>query len=393
MNSAYLLTGCRTPIGKLQGVLAGRLAVELGAAAVGETLRRAQLEPDSIDQAILGIVLAAGVGQAPARQAALQAGLLATVPALSINKMCGSGLMAVMLADQAIRAGDAQRIVAGGMESMSRAPHLAMGSRAGWKYGHQTLLDSLVHDGLWCPSEQQVMGMQAERLAEQYQITRFEQDQYALASHQQALIGQTARRPEIVPITVPAPRGSTLVEHDEGPRADATMESLARLEPAFDPAGTVTAGNASQLSDGAAAVLVADESTAREFVGPLKARIMGTAVAAVEPSNLFYAPVPAIQAVLAKTGWSIDQLDLIELNEAFAVQCLVAQRELDIDPQKLNVVGGAIALGHPIGASGARILVTLLHTLAERGLRRGLAAACLAGGEAVAMAVERVGEW
>jgi acetyl-CoA C-acetyltransferase len=389
--SAYIIAGCRTPIGKFLGGLAPLPAMQLGALCVAEALRRSQLAADEIDEVILGQILTAGVGQAPARQAAIGAGLPASVAALTINKMCGSGLKAVMLADQAIRAGDARAIVAGGMENMSRAPHLLLGTREGWKYGPQTALDSMIHDGLWCPFEQTAMGAEADYIASSRSVSRADQDMFAAESHRRAAaaVSQGAFSAEMVPVTVAGRQGDVTIDRDEGPRPETTAEALAKLKPAFGAEGTVTAGNASQLSDGAAAVVVVDEEWARRSTSPLKARIVASATSGVEPKEIFIAPISAIERVLAKAGMTLDDIDLIELNEAFAAQCLACMRPLDLDAAKTNVHGGAIALGHPIGASGARVLVTLLHALAEGGLRRGLAALCLGGGNAVAMIVER----
>jgi acetyl-CoA C-acetyltransferase len=389
--SAYIIAGCRTPIGKFLGGLAPLPATQLGALCVAEALRRSQLAADEIDEVILGQILTAGVGQAPARQAAIGAGLPASVAALTINKMCGSGLKAVMLADQAIRAGDARAIVAGGMENMSRAPHLLLGTREGWKYGPQTALDSMIHDGLWCPFEQTAMGAEADYIASSRSVSRADQDMFAAESHRRAAaaVSQGAFSAEMVPVTVAGRQGDVTIDRDEGPRPETTAEALAKLKPAFGAEGTVTAGNASQLSDGAAAVVVVDEEWARRSTSPLKARIVASATSGVEPKEIFIAPISAIERVLAKAGMTLDDIDLIELNEAFAAQCLACMRPLDLDAAKTNVHGGAIALGHPIGASGARVLVTLLHALAEGGLRRGLAALCLGGGNAVAMIVER----
>ncbi|HET6878581.1 MAG TPA: acetyl-CoA C-acetyltransferase [Pirellulales bacterium] len=390
--ASYIVSGCRTPIGKFLGGLAPVPATKLGAVCVAEALRRAQLAADDVDEVIMGQILTAGVGQAPARQAALGGGLPPTVAALTINRMCGSGLKAVMLADQAIRAGDAQTIVAGGMESMSRAPHLLMGTREGWKYGPQTALDSMIHDGLWCPFENAAMGAEADYIASSRGVNRADQDAFAVESHRRAAaaVGEGRFKEEIVPVTVLGRKGDVTLDRDEGPRPESTVESLAKLKPAFDPSGTVTAGNASQLSDGAAAVVVVDEERARRIESPLKARIVATATSGVEPREIFIAPVTAIERVLAKAKLTLDDIDLVELNEAFAAQCLACMRPLGLDASKTNVNGGAIALGHPIGASGARVLVTLLCALAARGLRRGLASLCLGGGNAVAMIVERV---
>ncbi|MBS0210794.1 MAG: acetyl-CoA C-acyltransferase [Planctomycetes bacterium] len=394
MPSSYIIAACRTPIGKLLGGLSSLTAPQLGGVAVAEAVRRSGLSCEQIDEVVLGNVLQAGVGQAPARQAALAAKLPPSVPALTVNKVCGSGLKAVMLADQAIRAGDARTVVAGGMESMSRAPFLLMGAREGWKFGNQTTIDSMLNEGLWCATENVGMGTIADDTAARCHVSREEQDQWSLDSHRRAVAAAEAGafKDEIVSVTIPGRRGPTVVSADEGPRADAALASLAALRPAFPPyegvTPTVTAGNASQISDGAAAVVVVDEALAGKCNAPLRARIVATASAALPPRQLFTAPVPAMEQALAKAKLSVDQIDLFEINEAFAAQLLACQRPLKIDPAKLNVNGGAIALGHPIGASGARVLVTLLHALKARGLRRGLAALCLGGGGGVAMIVE-----
>lgn len=391
MSHSYILGGCRTPIGKFLGGLASLPAPRLGAAAVAEALRRTEVPPDQIDEVIFGNILAAGLGQAPARQAALFGGLPPSVAAVTINKMCGSGLKAVMLADQAIRAGDARRMVAGGMESMSRAPHLLLGSREGFKYGDAKLVDSMIVDGLWCAFEDVAMGTEADYIASSRGVSRADQDAFALESQRRAAaaVSSGAFDPEIVQIKIPGKKGETVVARDEGPRPDSTLESLARLKPAFAPEGTVTAGNASQLSDGAAAVVVVGEQEARASRSPIKARIVASATSGVPPKEIFIAPVTAVQRVLEKARLKVSDIDLFELNEAFAAQCLACMRPLELDPARVNVHGGAIALGHPIGASGCRTLVTLLYALAARNLRRGLVSLCLGGGNAVAMIVER----
>jgi acetyl-CoA C-acetyltransferase len=389
MNASYLIAGCRTPIGKLLGGLSSIPAPRLGAVAVAEAIRRAGLPLDAVEEVIMGNVLSAGLGQAPARQAALFAGLPATVAAVTINKMCGSGLKAVMLADQAIRAGDAQVIVAGGMESMSRAPFLITGARPGWKFGDQQVRDSMLLDGLWCAIEDLAMGAEADYIAETRGVSRADQDAFAAESHRRALARLGMKLDEIVPVTVTGGKTETVVSQDEGPRPDTTLESLAKLRPAFGKTGTVTAGNASQISDGAAAVVVVSETVARSSRSPVKARIVASATSGVAPKEIFIAPVTAVQNVLAKAQMTLADIDLIELNEAFAAQCLACMRPLEADSKKTNIHGGAIALGHPIGASGARVLVTLLYALAERGLKRGLASLCLGGGNAVAMIIER----
>jgi acetyl-CoA C-acetyltransferase len=387
---SYIVAGCRTPIGRFLGGLASVPATQLGAIAVREAVRRSGVAPGDVDEVIMGNVLSAGLGQAPARQAALGAGLPPTVAALMINKVCGSGLKAVMLADQAIRAGDARCIVAGGMENMSRAPHLLPGARAGWKFGHQQAIDSMIHDGLWCACENLSMGDEANYIATSRDVNRADQDAFAAESHRRAIAAAQAGafRDEIVPVAVPGAKGETTITEDEGPWPGIT-EKLAALRPAFDPAGTVTAGNASQISDGAAALVVVSDELARKASSPIKARIVASATSGVPPKELFIAPVSAIEAVLAKARMSLADIDLIELNEAFAAQCLACSRPLKLDSAKVNVNGGAIALGHPIGASGARVLVTLLYALAKRNLPCGLASLCLGGGNAVAMIVER----
>jgi acetyl-CoA C-acetyltransferase len=390
MSHSYLIAGCRTPIGRFQGALSSIPATELGSIAVAEAIRRSGLRTEAVEEVIMGNVLSAGLGQAPARQAALAAGLPASVAALTINKVCGSGLKAVMLADQAIRAGDAEVIIAGGMESMSRAPYLLPGARSGWKFGHQQAIDSMLHDGLWCACEDLAMGAEADYIADNRGVSRADQDAFALGSHRRAIASAPAMRQEIVPITVRSGRTEIVVDRDEGPRADSSLEVLAKLKPAFGASGSVTAGNASQISDGAAALVVVSETIARTSDSPLKARIVASATFGVAPKEIFVAPVGAVQKVLAKAKLALADVDLVEMNEAFAAQCLACARGLELDLEKTNVLGGAIALGHPIGASGARVLVTLLHALAARNLRTGLATLCLGGGNAVAMIVERV---
>ena len=392
MSASYLLSGCRTPIGKFLGSLSKIPATELGSTVVGEAVRRAAIDPEIVDEVILGNVLSAGLGQAPARQAALGAKLPPSVAATTINKVCGSGLEAVTLADRAIRTGDAQIVVAGGMENMSRAPHLLPGTREGWKLGNREAVDSMVHDGLWCAFENQHMGDSAEYIAEAHRVTREDQDQYAVESHRRAATAQDAGKlvAEIAPVTIKSRRGEIIVDIDEGPRAETDIDSLAKLRPSFSSEGTVTPGNASQLSDGAAAVVVAGEAIAEKCDSPLKARIVASATSGVAPKDIFIAPVTAVQKVLERASLTSDQIDLFELNEAFAAQSVACMRGLELDDERVNVHGGAIALGHPIGASGARVLVTLLYALADRNLKRGLASLCLGGGNAVAMIVERV---
>jgi acetyl-CoA C-acetyltransferase len=394
MPDAWILSAVRTPIGKYLGSLAEVPAPQLGAAAVAETLRRAQVAPQKIDEVIMGNVLQAGVGQNPARQAALKAGLPDTIAAYTVNKVCGSGLKAVMLASQAIRAGDAELVVAGGMESMSLAPYLLFGARTGWKYGDQKAVDAMIHDGLWCAFEGWHMGEAAEHIAGKCAVTRAEQDRFAAQSHQRAVAAweRSAFQPEIVPVTVGSGAKARTVARDEGMRPDTTVEALAKLKPAFRENGTVTAGNASMLSDGAAAVVVGSAKAAERLgVKPL-ARIVAYATSGVAPKDIFIAPVFAVRQVLDKAELGLKDIDLFELNEAFAAQMVACGQDLKLDESRVNVNGGAIALGHPIGASGARVLVTLLHAMVQRNVRRGLASLCLGGGNAVAMVVERTRE-
>jgi acetyl-CoA C-acetyltransferase len=385
----------RTPIGRYLGGLSSLTAPQLGAIAIREAVRRSGVGADTIQEVILGNVLQGGVGQAPARQAMLTAGLPASISAVTINKVCGSGLKSVMLAAQAIRAGDADVIVAGGMESMSNAPHYVYGYRGGVKLGDQTMVDGMIRDGLWCATCHVHMGGHAEYTARKASITRERQDAFAAESHRRAVAAQDGGkfRAEIVPVEIPGKKGTTVVEADEGPRRDTTTQSLAGLKPAFGARGetdlSVTAGNASTLNDGAAAVVVASEAFAAKQGLNVLARIDAYATGAVEPRDLFFAPVRAVGNLLAKEGSKIGDYDLIEANEAFASQSLADADALGLDPDRVNVHGGAIALGHPIGASGARVLVTLLHALADRGLKRGLATLCLGGGDAVALSVTR----
>ena len=389
---SYLIAGCRTPIGKLLGGLSSSAAPQLGAIAVREVISRANIATEDVEEVIFGNVLQAGVGQAPARQAALLGGLPPTVAAVTVNKVCGSGLKAVMLADQAIRAGDASCIVAGGMESMSRAPHLLVGSRIGFKYGHERLLDAMIHDGLWCAFENTAMGNSADYTAESRGVSRADQDAFALQSHLRAVAAAKEGRfdAEIVPVAIVGGKTSTMVTADEGPRADSSLERLAGLKPAFGANGTVTAGNSSQISDGAAAVVVASEAFRAAHPTKEAFRILASATSGVPPKEIFMAPVAAVRQCVAKAGLQLADIDLFELNEAFASQALADVRELGVDLARVNVHGGAIALGHPIGASGARVLVTLMYALVDRGLKRGVASLCLGGGNAVALCIERV---
>ncbi len=393
-NEAVLLSVARTPIGKFQGGLSSVPAVKLGAAAIQAAVERAGIDPKDIEEVLMGQVVQAGNGQAPARQAAILAGLPASIGASTVNKVCGSGLKAVMFAAQAIRAGDANLLVAGGMESMSRAPYLVNGRLGEMKFGHQPLTDSLLHDGLWDPFENWGMGMAAEFIADEYKVTREAMDEFALHSHKKAVAAQEVGKfkAEIVPIQIPGRKGETIiVDTDEGPRKDASLESLSKLKPAFKPDGKVTAGNSSSMNDGASAVVVSSQAYAKKNNLKHIAYITGYAQAAVEPKYLFAAPIQAISKLLNKVGWTFANVDLIELNEAFAAQILAdgyALADQGWDWDKVNVNGGAIALGHPLGASGARVLTTLIHALKDRGLRRGIASLCLGGGEAVAMAIE-----
>lgn len=389
MSNAFILSACRTPIGKFRGSISSLPATELGAIVVREAVARAGFEPSEIDEVILGNVLSAGAGQAPARQAALRGGLPPTVAALTVNKVCGSGLKAVMLAAQGVRCGDADLVVAGGIESMSQAAWVL--KRDAPALGDRQLIDTLTHDGLSCAFSKQSMGKIADEVGREAAISRGEQDRFALESHRRAVAAAEAGAfsAEIVPVLVGHGSTELLVSRDEGPRSDTDLERLARLSPSFQVGGTVTAGNASLISDGAAAVVVGSESiVARSGVRPL-ARIVAAATSGARPQDLFTTPVEAIRRVLAKANRELSDIDLFEINEAFAVQMLACMRQLRLPPDRVNVHGGAIALGHPIGASGARVLVTLLHALQRRDGRLGVAALCLGGGNAVAMLVER----
>ncbi len=390
-TTPVILSACRTPIGKFLGGLAGFPAPQLGSRAIREAVARAGIDPAAIDDVIMGQVVQGGSGQAPARQAMIHAGLPATIPALTINKVCGSGLKAVMLAAQAIKAGDARCVVAGGQESMSSAPHYLFGYRNGVKAGNQTIVDGMIHDGLWDTFGQNHMGEYAEYTAEKAGITRADQDAFAVASHQKAVAAQAAGKfqAEIVPVEIAGKGGSTLVSADEAPRKDTSLESLARLKPAFRKDGTVTAGNAPGLNDGASALVVSSLAFAKAHGLTPMARITGYATGGGEPRELFFAPILAVQNLMRQSGTSIGAYDLIEANEAFAVQALADGRALGWDWDRVNVHGGAVALGHPIGASGARVLTTLLYALRDRQQATGLATLCLGGGNAVALSVER----
>jgi len=392
MESAVILSAVRTPIGKFLGALAGFSATELGAKVVAEAVKRAGIDAAQVDEIIMGNVVSAGLGQNPARQAGLRGGLRNEVAAMTVNKVCGSGLKAVALADQAIKTENATVLVAGGMESMSNCPYLLTKAREGLRLGHAQMLDSMITDGLWDAYEDFHMGMTAELVAEKYKISREEQDKFAVESHRRAVAATKECRFEaqIVPVEIPQKKGEPILfKKDESPREDTSLEALARLRPVFKKDGTVTAGNAPGTNDGAAALVVTSESWAKKNGKTPLARIIGQAVSGVEPKWVMMAPVTAVQKLVAKVGWKLADVDLVELNEAFAVQALAVMRELGLDAAKTNVNGGAVALGHPIGASGARILVTLLYELQQRKLRRGIAALCLGGGNAVAVAVER----
>jgi acetyl-CoA C-acetyltransferase len=394
-TEAVILSAVRTPVGKFQGAFSGISAPKLGAIAIKAAVERAGLPKlEEVDEVLMGNVVQAGVGQAPARQAAIFSGLPFSVGATTLNKVCGSGLKAAMSAAQAVRAGDGQLFIAGGMESMSRAPYLVPGRTGEMRYGHVEMKDALVHDGLWDPFENWAMGMAAEFIADEYEVTREAMDQYAAGSHQKAVAAMDTGKfkDEIVPVEIPGRKGEiTVVATDEGPRRDSTSESLSKLKPSFKPDGKITAGNASSLNDGAAALVVSSRAYAESNGLKPLARIVGYTQAALEPKYLFAAPAYAIPKLLLKIDWKLTDVDLFEINEAFAAQVLAngyALQDQGFDWAKVNVNGGAIALGHPIGASGARIAATLLHALKDRGLKRGIASLCLGGAEAVAMAIE-----
>jgi acetyl-CoA C-acetyltransferase len=391
MRETVIVSAVRTPTGKFLGGLKDLKATELGAMAVRESVRRAGIDPASVDECIMGNVVSAGAGQAPARQAAIHGGLSNSVGALTINKVCGSGLKAVMLATQGIALGDIDIAVAGGMESMSNCPYLMTKVREGLRMGDGTIIDSMVHDGLWDSFHNIHMGLTGEHVSEKYRVTREEQDQYAADSHRKAAHATREGwfRDEILPVSLPQKKGDPIVvDRDESIREDTTAEALARLKPAFKKDGTVTAGNAPGVNDGAAAVVVMGaDVAARLNLKPL-ARVVGYATAGLEPKLVMMTPVEAVRKLNAKTGWKMDDAELLELNEAFSVQAVAVTRELGLDPARVNVQGGAVALGHPIGASGARILTTLLYALKRQGKKRGIATLCLGGGNGVAMAVE-----
>jgi len=394
LDEVVIISGCRTAVGKFQGSLSDLTAPQLGAIAVREAVKRANLDPARIDECIMGNVVSAGLGQNPARQAAIFGGLPPEVSAMTINKVCGSGLKAVALAAQAIQTGNSSVVVAGGMESMTNAPYLLPNARKGYRLGNGQLIDSMVNDGLWDIYNNYHMGITGENVAEKYGISREEQDQFALNSHRKAVAAMKECRfkSQIVPVELPAKKKGdppVMFERDESPREDTSIEILRALKPAFKKDGTVTAGNAPGVNDGAAAVVVTSAMQARELGAQPMVRIAAQASSGVEPKWVMMAPVGAVRKIWQKTGWKNDDVDLYELNEAFSVQALGVMRELGLDPNKVNVNGGAVAIGHPIGASGARVLVTLIYEMIRRNAHRGIAALCLGGGNAVAMAVER----
>ena len=392
MKEVVIISACRTPIGKFQGSLAPFSAVELGAFIVREVVRRAGVDPGLVDEIIMGNVVPAGLGQNPARQAGLKGGVSNRVAAMTINKVCGSGLKAVALAAQAVQTENSEIVVAGGMESMTNCPYLLPQARAGMRIGHGKVLDSMITDGLWDAYEDFHMGMTGELVAEKYGITRQRQDAYAVESHRRAIdaIKNGRFKDEIVPISIKPKKGDPFeFATDESPRAAPSIETLAKLRPAFKPDGTVTAGNAPGTSDGAGALVATSAEKARELGKTPMARVVGQAVSGVEPKWVMMAPVDAIRMQLKKLDWKIEDVDLYQLNEAFAVQAIAVIEQLGLDPAKTNVNGGAVALGHPIGASGAMVLVTLLYEMARRNAKRGIASLCLGGGNAVALAVER----
>lgn len=394
LEDVFIVSGVRTPIGKFQGSLSNFKATELGAIVVREAVKRSGIEPSQVNEVIMGNVVSAGLGQNPARQAAIYGGIPANVGAMTINKVCGSGLKAVALGAQAIQTGNAQVVVAGGMESMTNAPYLLPNARKGYRIGNGELIDSMVHDGLWDVYNNYHMGNTGENVAEKYGISREEQDEYALNSHRKAVaaIKECRFRSQIIPVELPAKKKGmppTIFDKDEGPREETTSEQLRALKPAFKKDGTVTAGNAPGVNDGAAAVVVTSASCLKELGVEPMVRIVAQATSGVDPKWVMMAPVDAVRQIWQKTGWKNEDVDLYELNEAFSVQAIAVSRELGLDLNKVNVNGGAVALGHPIGASGARVLVTLIYEMIRRNVHKGIAALCLGGGNAVAMAVER----
>ncbi|NOR22563.1 MAG: acetyl-CoA C-acyltransferase [Candidatus Aminicenantes bacterium] len=393
LRDVFIVGAARTAIGSFLGFWKNFKAPELGGFAIKEAVKRAGISGEDVEEVIMGNVVSGGVGQGPAKQAAVKGGIPYTVSCFAVNKVCGSGLKAVSLAAQSIWLEEKNIIVAGGMEGMSQAPHLLRGVREGVKLGDMKVKDSMILDGLWCVFGDQHMGMTGEVIAEKFGATRQEQDEYALSSHRKAIhaIEKGYFKDEIVPVEIPQRKGEpVLFAVDEGPREDTALEKLAKLRPAFKKDGTVTAGNASSLNDGAAAVVVASEDAVKEKKLQPMARILGSTTNAVEPSMVMYAPKEAIERLLANVGWKIEDVDLFEINEAFSSQLVVLIKELDLDREKVNVHGGAVALGHPIGATGARILTTLIYALKHRGFKKGVASLCLGGGDAVAMAIEMV---
>jgi acetyl-CoA C-acetyltransferase len=394
MEDVVIISGVRTPIGKFQGALEPLSAPQLGAIVVREAVRRAKVAPEKVDECIMGLVVSAGLGQNPARQAALNGGLPPTVGALTINKVCGSGLKAVALATQAIQTGNAEIVVAGGMESMTNAPYLLPQARKGYRLGNSQIIDSVVNDGLWDIYNNYHMGMTGENVAGKYHVTREQQDEYAVNSHRKAVQAwkECRFKSQIVPVELPAKKkgeAPVLFEKDEGPREDTSADVLRNLKPVFKKDGTVTAGNASTMNDGAAALVVTSRAKAKELGAEPMVRVVAQATSGIDPAWVMMAPVDGIRKIWAKTGWKADDVDLYEINEAFSVQSVAVIKELGLDPERVNVNGGAVALGHPIGASGARVLVTLIYELIRRNGKRGIAALCLGGGNSVAMAVER----
>lgn len=391
LRDVFIVSAARTAIGNFLGSLKNFKATELGGFAIKEAVKRAGISGEDVEEVIMGNVVSGGLGQAPAKQAAVKGGIPYTVSCFAVNKVCGSALKAIALAAQAIWLEEKDIIVAGGMESMSQAPHLLWGAREGVKFGDMKIKDSMILDGLWCAFDDQHMGMTGEVVAEKFGATRQEQDEYALSSHQKAIraIEKGYFKDEILPVEIPQRKGDPIIfAVDEGPRKDTTLEKLTKLRPAFKKDGTVTAGNASSLNDGGSAVVVASEDAVKEKKLKPMARILGSATNGVEPSMVMYAPKGAIERLLANVGWKIEDVDLFEINEAFSSQLVVLIKELGLDREKVNVHGGAVALGHPIGATGARILTTLIYALKHRGLKKGVASLCLGGGDAVAMAVE-----
>jgi acetyl-CoA C-acetyltransferase len=393
-DDVVIISGCRTAVGKFQGSLSELSAPQLGAVVVREAVKRAGVNSDQVDECIMGNVLPAGLGQNPARQAAIFGGLSPATGAMTINKVCGSGLKAVALAAQAVQTGNSSIVVAGGMESMTNAPYLLPQARKGYRLGNGQVIDSMVHDGLWDIYNNYHMGITGENVAEKYGISREEQDEFAVHSHSKAIAAwkECRFKSQIVPVEIPAKKkgeAPVLFEKDESPREDTTIEVLRSLKPAFKKDGTVTAGNAPGVNDGAAAVVVTSAQRAKELGAQPMVRIVAQATSGVEPKWVMMAPVDAVRKIWQKTGWKSDEVDLYELNEAFSVQALGVIRELGLDPNRVNVNGGAVAIGHPIGASGARVLVTLIYEMTRRNAKRGIAALCLGGGNAVAMAVER----